>query len=145
MGDALQVYLSSSAAAPHPSEHSFLLRPWSCSVASGSALLSPPAVLVAVHGFPATSLQTNVTVRKPTIYFSFTVMKIPLNHRIIQVGKDPPRSQVQPHPTVPTDRIPQCHISMVWNTYRDGDPPPTPWAAVPVPNCSFRDEIIPCI
>lgn len=99
MGDALQAYLSSSAAAPHPSEHGFLLRPWSCSVASGSALLSPPPVLVAVHGFPATSLQTNVTVRKPTIYFSFTVMKIPLNHRIIQVGKDPLDPKSNPTPS----------------------------------------------
>jgi len=40
------------------------------------------------------------------------------------------------HPTMPTDHIPQCHVSAVLNTSRDGDPT-TPWAAVPLSDCSF--------
>jgi len=34
-------------------------------------------------------------------------------HRIIRIGKDLQNQQVQPIPSMPTDHIPQCHISTV--------------------------------
>lgn len=52
------------------------------------------------------------------------------------------QAQPQPNPTMPTDHVPECHISAIWNTSKTGDPT-TPWAAVAVPDSSFREEFFP--
>ena len=46
------------------------------------------------------------------------------------------------HPTMPTAHTPQCHIPMVMEHPKDGDPT-TPWAAVPLQHCSLWEEIVP--
>ena len=48
------------------------------------------------------------------------------------------------HPTMPTAHIPQCHIPVLPNTSRNGDPS-TPCIAVPLHHCSFGEEIFPNI
>ena len=42
------------------------------------------------------------------------------------------------------DHVPQCHIPLVLNTSSDGDLT-APWAAVPMPDYSFREEMFPNI
>ena len=41
----------------------------------------------------------------------------------MKAGKDlsDPQVQPQPIPTMPTDHVPQCHISTLWNPSRDRD------------------------
>ena len=51
--------------------------------------------------------------------------------------------QVQPHPTTPTDRVPQCHISMVLGYLWEQVSPPLPAQPVPVHHRSFREEMFP--
>jgi len=46
--------------------------------------------------------------------------------------------QVQPHPTTPTDRVPQCHISMVLGYLWEQVSPPLPAQPVPVPGRSEK-------
>ena len=50
--------------------------------------------------------------------------------------------QPRPTPTVPTNHIPQCHISVAPEHLQDGDPT-TPWAAVPLPHRSLGEGIAP--
>ena len=60
-------------------------------------------------------------------------------HWILDSLKLEVSTRIPSPPHVPTAHVPQCHISAALNASRDGDPS-SPWAAVPVPNCSFGED-----
>ena len=80
---------------------------------------------------------------------SFLISISSHNHRTTEScdhkgWKSPLGSPTQPTPPCPLPTSLSATSPWFWNTSRDGDPT-TPRAAVPVPDCSFREEIVPNI
>jgi len=88
-----------------------------------------------------------VKLRNICVPVLFAIREAAEQHRIteslrLEKTSKIPKSNHHPTPTMPTDHIPHCHISMVLEHLQTVTPPP-PWAAVPLHHHSFGEEIAP--